>query len=72
MRHCGVKLNKSLNKIAAEQYDEKTHRRPTAKISGHPGATGLYCSAHDLLLFAMFHLKDRPKHCRLSPPRKSI
>ena len=43
MRDCGVNLSKSLKRAAAEQYDEKTHRRLTAKISGHPGATGLYC-----------------------------
>jgi len=57
MRHCVVNPGRSLNAIAAAQYDEKTHRRLPAKISSHPGATGLYCSAHDLLLL-MFHLKD--------------
>jgi CubicO group peptidase (beta-lactamase class C family) len=58
MQHCGVNLSKSLKALAARQYDERTHRRLSPKISGHPGATGLYCSAHDLLLFGMFHLTD--------------
>ena len=54
MRHCGMKVRKG----SAAQYHQKTHRRLEVKISGHPAASGLFCSAHDLLLFAMFHLKD--------------
>jgi hypothetical protein len=30
-----------------------------ARVSGHEGASGLHCSAHDLLLFGMFQLKER-------------
>ena len=26
--------------------------------SGHPGASAVYCSAHDLMRFGMFHLKQ--------------
>ncbi len=58
MHHCGLGLSNSLAKIAAAQYDEKTHSRSPLKISGHPSASDVRCSAHDLLLFGMFHLKD--------------
>ncbi|PYV71515.1 MAG: hypothetical protein DMG84_21530 [Acidobacteria bacterium] len=41
------------------------HERPCSskkqtldEIPGSPGASAAYCSAHDLALFAMFHLKD--------------
>lgn len=62
MHHCGLELNDSLAKIEAAQYNEKTHKRsPMNKVSGHPGASAVRCSAHDLLLFGMFHLKDKLK-----------
>ena len=43
---------------AAANYDQHTHERTTNQISGSPGASAAYCSAHDLALFAMFELKD--------------
>ena len=59
MHHCGLELSGSLTKIAAAQYNEKTHVRASmSKVSGHPGASSVRCSAHDLLLFGMFNLKD--------------
>lgn len=41
---------------SAAQYDQSTHERSSVKITGHPGASGVYCSAHDLLLFGIAHL----------------
>lgn len=58
MHHCGLELPESLAKVAAAQYNEKSHARSAMnKISGTPGASAVRCSAHDLLLFGMFHLK---------------
>jgi CubicO group peptidase (beta-lactamase class C family) len=42
----------------ALQYDEKSHKPSPLKVSGHPAASGLHCSAHDLLRFGRLHLKD--------------
>jgi CubicO group peptidase (beta-lactamase class C family) len=59
MHHCGLELSDSLTKVAAAQYNEKTHARSAMnKVSGTPGASSVRCSAHDLLLFGMFNLKD--------------
>ena len=43
---------------AAANYDQHSHERTPNQISGSPGASAAYCSAHDLALFAMFELKD--------------
>lgn len=40
------------------QYDQKTHARSPSRISGHEGASGLHCSARDLLSFGVFNLKE--------------
>ncbi len=45
---------------AAANYDERSHQRSHQQISGTPGASAAYCSAHDLALFALLQLKD---HC---------
>jgi CubicO group peptidase (beta-lactamase class C family) len=45
-------------KRTSAQYDQNTHARSPARISGHEGASGLYCSARDLLSFGMFNLKE--------------
>lgn len=43
---------------AAVRYDE--HNRPMSFYHvGHRGASAIYASAHDLLRFGMFHLKER-------------
>jgi len=39
--------------------NEKTRLASPVMVSGHPEASGLRCSASDLLRFGMFHLKDR-------------
>jgi hypothetical protein len=54
MKHC------SLTKPSdgGANYDQHSHQRTLDQISGSPGASAAYCSAHDLALFAMFHLKD--------------
>lgn len=54
MEGCGL----TTRQPASTQYDEKTHARSQARISGTPGASGLRCSAHDLALFGMFQLKE--------------
>jgi CubicO group peptidase (beta-lactamase class C family) len=45
-------------KRTSAQYDQKTHTRSPSRVSGHEGASGLYCSARDLLSFGMFNLKE--------------
>ncbi|MGA8502175.1 MAG: serine hydrolase domain-containing protein [Candidatus Sulfotelmatobacter sp.] len=60
MHDCGFTLSPSASKTAAAQYDEHTHKRSPLRVSGHPGASALRCSAHDLLLFGGFHLKNSP------------
>jgi CubicO group peptidase (beta-lactamase class C family) len=51
MHFCGLNVSS-----AAERYDQNTHVRSAPKITSHPGASGLYCSAHDLVLFGMSSL----------------
>jgi CubicO group peptidase (beta-lactamase class C family) len=54
--HCSVGLPPTLASLAAVPYDEHrgwvTHPRHRAA----EGASAAYCSAHDLVRFAMFHL----------------
>lgn len=64
MRNCSMEPNSPASPGAA-QYDEKSHLRSAWKVSGHEGASGLHCSARDLLSFGMFHLKE---HFPLDPP----
>jgi CubicO group peptidase (beta-lactamase class C family) len=45
-------------KSTSAQYDQKTHTRSASRVSGHEGASGLHCSARDLLSFGMFNLKE--------------
>jgi CubicO group peptidase (beta-lactamase class C family) len=54
MNHCS--LNRPQD--AAANYNQHTDQRASNQISGSPGASAAYCSAHDLALFAMFQLKD--------------
>jgi hypothetical protein len=53
MNHCSLSF-----RGAAANYDQHSHERTPEQISGSPGASAAYCSAHDLALFAMFQLKD--------------
>ncbi|HZJ44823.1 MAG TPA: serine hydrolase domain-containing protein [Pyrinomonadaceae bacterium] len=56
MTHASLGLDPKLEKFMAKRYSSEFGARPVA-ISGTPGASAVYCSAHDLALFAMFHLK---------------
>jgi CubicO group peptidase (beta-lactamase class C family) len=58
MHDCAIELRGAAANSAAAQYDQKTRSRSPARVSGHEGASGLHCSAHDLLLFGMFQLKE--------------
>jgi CubicO group peptidase (beta-lactamase class C family) len=58
MQNCGIALGASASKPVAASYNEDTHARSPSRVSGHEGASGLYCSAHDLLLFGSFNLKQ--------------
>lgn len=59
MTHASLGLDPKLEKFMAKRYSSEFGARPVA-ISGTPGASAVYCSAHDLALFAMFHLKTHP------------
>jgi len=54
MRHCGITVTAG----TAAQYDQTTDARSAERVSGHPGATGLHCSAADLLRFGSFELHE--------------
>ncbi len=54
MNHCGLGGARG----AAANCDEYSHKRSPRQISGTPGASAAYCSAHDLGLFALLQLKD--------------
>ncbi len=56
MTHASVGIGPGFEKHAAVRYSSINGRRPVA-YSASPGASGIYCSAHDLALFGMFHLK---------------
>jgi len=56
MTHCSVGIDPKLASLAAVPYDTHTGRVPHPKIRAAQGASSVYCSAHDLVRFAMFHL----------------
>jgi CubicO group peptidase (beta-lactamase class C family) len=56
MTHASLGVDPNLEKYMAKRYSPDFGARPWA-ISGSPGASAVYCSAHDLALFAMLHLK---------------
>jgi len=56
MNHASLGADPNLEKYMAKRYSSDLGARPVA-ISGTPGASAVYCSAHDLALFAMLHLK---------------
>jgi CubicO group peptidase (beta-lactamase class C family) len=57
MTHSSLGLATALNKDAAVRYSFLYGRRP-ASLTSTPGASSVYSSAHDLALFALFHLKS--------------
>lgn len=56
MNRASVGIGPGLEKYAAVRYSLTNGRRPVA-YSASPGASGVYCNAHGLALFGMFHLK---------------
>src|SRR5215204_4954598 len=56
MKHASLGSPARLKRFAATRYSSINGRRPPAQ-SASPGASGIYCSAHDLALFGLFHLK---------------
>ena len=59
MKGCAIMRGSSGAERAAAQYDQKSHLRSQSRVSGHEGASGLHCSANDLLSFGRFNLKER-------------
>lgn len=57
MNHTSINIGPGLEKVAAERYHTDGNPVPFY-ISDHPGASQVYCSAHDLIHFGMFHLKN--------------
>ncbi|MCP4726897.1 MAG: beta-lactamase family protein, partial [bacterium] len=57
MQHASINVGPGLEEYAAERYHSDGQPVPFY-ISDHPGASQVYCSAHDLIRFGMFHLKN--------------
>lgn len=57
MTHTSVGIGPGLEKFQAIRYDQKGAPIPFYDFD-HPGASAIYSSAHDLVRFGMFHLKD--------------
>jgi CubicO group peptidase (beta-lactamase class C family) len=58
LTHTSIDLPPGLEDFVAERYDESGHPLPFFTFD-HVGASSVYSSAHDLVRFAMFHLKNR-------------
>ncbi|HEV8355504.1 MAG TPA: serine hydrolase domain-containing protein [Gemmatimonadales bacterium] len=57
LTHTSVDIGPGLEPFAAERYDK--HQRPIPFYTfDHNGGSAIYSSAHDLVRFGMFHLKD--------------
>jgi len=57
MTHTSVGIGPGLEKFQAIRYDSKGAPIPFYNFD-HPAASAVYSSAHDLVRFGMFHLKD--------------
>jgi CubicO group peptidase (beta-lactamase class C family) len=57
LAHTAVNVPPALEKLQAIRYDENGAPIPFYE-SDHAGASSVYSSAHDLVRFGMFHLKD--------------
>ncbi len=57
MTHTSIDVAPGLESVAAERYDSRQRPIPFYTFD-HVGASAVYSSAHDLVRFAMFHLKD--------------
>ncbi len=58
MTHTSVGIKPGLEKYAAARYDSGEDPIPFYTFD-HAGASAVYSSAHDLVRFGMFHLKNR-------------
>ncbi|MHC4696420.1 MAG: serine hydrolase domain-containing protein [Planctomycetota bacterium] len=58
MTRSSLGMGPATKKLAAVRYDRRGRPIPDYDFD-HPGASGVYSSAHDLLRFGMFHLKNR-------------
>ncbi|GCE06981.1 serine hydrolase domain-containing protein [Dictyobacter aurantiacus] len=57
MLRASVDLGPGMEEFQAQRYDEGGSLYPFYDCD-HPAASSVYCSAHDLLRFGMFHLKQ--------------
>jgi CubicO group peptidase (beta-lactamase class C family) len=57
LTHTSVGIGPGLEAYAAQRYDAKQRPIPFYDFD-HRGASAVYSSAHDLVRFGMFHLKD--------------
>jgi CubicO group peptidase (beta-lactamase class C family) len=57
MTHTSVGIGPGLAEFQAIRYDDQGNPIPFYDFD-HPGASAIYSSAHDLVRFGMFHLKD--------------
>jgi CubicO group peptidase (beta-lactamase class C family) len=57
LTHTSSGIGPGLERYAAARYDSKMHPLPFYTFD-HLGASAIYSSSHDLIRFAMFHLKD--------------
>ena len=61
-----VYMGDELRSNAAKSYYGVNGKPVPQNLHAYPGAEDVYCNAHDLLRFAMFHLKNRlPDQARL-------
>ncbi len=58
LTHMSVDIGPGLERYEAVRYDTDELRIPFYDFD-HPGGSGTYSSAHDLVRFGMFHLGDR-------------
>ncbi len=58
MMHSSIHIGPGLEPFAAVRYDNEGRRIPFYDFD-HRGGSAVYASAHDLLRFGMFHLKNR-------------
>ncbi len=58
LTHTSVDIARGLERHAAQRYDATLKPIPFYTFD-HPGGSAVYSSAHDLVRFGMFHLKNR-------------
>jgi len=71
LNHTTVDIGPGLEKHAAVRYNPENEPIPFYDFD-HPGASAVFSSAHDLVRFGMFHLKNRLPEQRQIITTKSI